>query len=79
MMQYVPDNNVYTYFRYDGKQTIMIVMNTGNDSKTIQTDKFSERTNGFTKARNIINGSINNLNEPWEIPAKTSWVLELMK
>ncbi len=79
MMQYVPDNNVYTYFRYDGKQTIMIVMNMGNDSKTIQTDQFSERTNGFTKARNIINGTTNNLNEPWEIPAKTSWVLELMK
>ena len=35
MMQYVPQDGVYVYFRYDDKQTIMVVMNTAKENKTI--------------------------------------------
>ena len=32
-MQFVPQDGVYVYFRYDDKQTIMVVMNTAKENK----------------------------------------------
>jgi neopullulanase len=56
MMQYVPVDGVYTYFRYDSKQTIMVVMNTAKTAKTIKMADYAERTKAFGKFRNITSG-----------------------
>jgi glycosidase len=54
MMQYVPEDGVYVYFRYNDRQTVMVVMNTSKTDKTISFSKYAERTAGFTNAINII-------------------------
>lgn len=54
MMQFVPEDGVYVYFRYDDKQTVMVVMNTSKNDKTISFDRFQERTAGFTKYTDVI-------------------------
>ncbi|MDB5208626.1 MAG: alpha-amylase [Flavisolibacter sp.] len=78
LMQFVPEDWVYTYFRYDSKQTVMVVMNTSNDEKTINPERFLERTAGFTKARNINAGWTADLTVPeWKVPGKSIWILEL--
>jgi glycosidase len=79
LMQFVPDNWVYTYFRYDDKQTVVVVMNTSSDERTVDPKKFSERSNGFTKAKNIITFESNDLSSSWKIPGKTIWIMELEK
>jgi len=79
LMQYVPQNGTYTYFRYDSKQTVMVIMNTSNDEKTVDTKRFAERTNGFSKAKNIITSTANDLSDTWKIPGKTIWIMELEK
>jgi glycosidase len=79
LMQYVPDNWTYTYFRYDDRQTVMVVMNTSTEEKTIHPQRFLERIKGFSKARNIVTSAVNDLNNAWKIPGKTVWVLELAK
>jgi glycosidase len=80
LMQYVPEDWVYTYFRYDDKQTVMVVMNTSNDEKTIHPDRFSERTTGFTKAKNVVAGWTADLTaKEWKVPGKSIWVLELSR
>jgi glycosidase len=78
LMQYVPEDWVYTYFRYDNKQTVMVVMNTANEEKTIRPERFRERTAGFTKAKNITaDWTADLMVKEWKIPAKTIWILEL--
>ncbi len=62
-MQYVPEDAVYTYFRYDNKQTIMVVMNTAKEEKKVMIEKFTERIKGFSKMKNILTGQITSLNE----------------
>ncbi len=54
LMQYVPVNGVYVYFRYDAKQTIMVISNTGTNSMNMDWDRYSERVKEFTKMRNVI-------------------------
>ena len=55
MMQYIPDNDVYTYFRYDDRETIMCTINVGNDEKEINAaNKYAEMTKGFSGTENMI-------------------------
>ncbi|HYM95399.1 MAG TPA: glycoside hydrolase family 13 protein, partial [Chitinophagaceae bacterium] len=78
LMQYVPVNGVYVYFRYDAKQTIMVISNTGSKEMKMDWDRFSERLNGFSQIRNVITGQTQALNG-FEIKPKESFVFELMK
>jgi glycosidase len=78
-MQYVPQDWVYTYFRYDKKQTVMVIMNTSTDERSIDPTLFKERVTGFKTAKNIVSGTIADLHSVWKIPGKTAWVLELEK
>jgi neopullulanase len=79
MMQYVPEDWVYAYFRYDDKQTVMVVMNTSADEKSIDPGRFAERTSGFSKAVNISDNGAHSLQEKWKIPSKSIWILKLEK
>jgi glycosidase len=79
MMQYVPDDGLYVYFRYDNNQTVMCVMNTAAAEKPVNFARYTERTTGFKKARSIVNDQEFSVNSSFPIPAKTMWVLELQK
>ena len=78
MMQYVPEDGIYVYFRYNNDQTIMVVMNTAKDKKNISPKKYFERTNNFSKMKNIFTGEIADLND-FSVDAKGSDVYELIK
>jgi len=78
MMQFVPEDGVYVYFRYTDKQTVMVIMNTAKQERKIYFDKFSERTNGFTKYRNVISKTEGSLNEV-TLGSYNTLVLELIK
>jgi neopullulanase len=77
--QYVPDDGLYVYFRYDNNQTVMCVMNTGTKEKQVDFTKYNERTNGFKKTKSIFNDQEFSVSSSFPIPAKTMWVLELQK
>lgn len=53
LMQFYPIDGVYVYFRYDGKQTVMCLMNTNKEARTIDLARFAERMKGFTKALDV--------------------------
>lgn len=79
LMQYLPNDWVYTYFRYNENQTVMIVMNTDAKEKTLDPQNFPERTGGFSSAKNIVTSAASDLHQKWTIPGKTIWILELKK
>lgn len=78
MMQFVPEDGVYVYFRYDDKQTLMVVMNTAKENKTIALKRFEERTKGFSKMKNIITGTVSDLKD-FNLDSYKSSVFELIK
>jgi neopullulanase len=78
MMQFVPEDGVYVYFRYDAKQTVITVMNTAKEKKTISIKRFEERTKGFSKMKNIHTG-VQTPIEDFSLEASGSGVWELIK
>ena len=77
-MQFIPKDGVYIYFRYDNKQTVMVIANTGD--KTIKPDwnYLSERTAGFKQLKEVVSGNSIPLQD-FEIKPKESFVFELIK
>ena len=55
MKQFVPDDGVYVYFRYDDKQTVMVVMNTSKKEKTISFNNYKEITGAFSQIHQYLN------------------------
>jgi glycosidase len=78
MMQYIPEDGLYVYFRYDSKQTVMTVMNTSKGKKTIGVKRFEESTKGFSKMKNIQTGEVTAMAD-FILGAKESGVYELLK
>ncbi len=78
-MQFVPENGVYTYFRYDDAAAIMVVINAANRVAQVDTKRFSERMAGFTKARNVVTGEILSDLRSLKVENYGALVLELMK
>jgi glycosidase len=56
LMQFVPENGVYVYFRYDADKTVMVAINFSGKDATIDTRRFAERMSGFSKAKNVVTG-----------------------
>jgi len=77
-MQYVVKDSLYVYFRYDAKQTVMVITNVGSTEMQIDWSRYSERINGFSQMRDIITGDRNML-KGFVIKMKESHVFELLK
>ena len=77
-MQYVPEDGVYVYFRYDNKQTVMVVMNTAKTEKKIKVEQYNERLANFSKMKNILTGQPSAIKD-FSVAAKESEVYELIK
>ncbi|MCX2573160.1 glycoside hydrolase family 13 protein [Pedobacter sandarakinus] len=78
LMQFVPQDDLYVYFRYlpNPKGTVMVVVNNTDKEKNLNTNRFEERTKGLSIAKNIITGESAGLTDI-KVPAKTTLVLEL--
>lgn len=77
-MQYIPKDGCYIYFRYDNKQTVIVITNTGDKKVKPDWSDFQERVKGFSQARDVVSGVIRPL-ATLEIGPGESWVMELVR
>lgn len=77
LMHYIPEENVYVYFRYSDTKRVMVVINAGKSEKSVPTARFTESLKGASHATEIIsNTRITDLTT-LKVPAQTAMVLEL--
>ena len=77
LMQYLPEDGLYVYFRYTKGQSIMCVMNTDTKERKLNFEKYAERTDGFKGGKNIVTGE--KIGKEFSITAMTMQVIELTK
>ncbi len=75
MMQYLPVDGLYVYFRYDENETIMCVFNTGSNAKEIHLKDYTECTKKYGSAVNIL--ADKKVGDKFKIDAKESLILTL--
>ena len=77
MTHYIPENNVYVYFRYTDINTVMVVMNNGANNQTIKTNRFQESIINYTTGTDILSGKVLDLNSEITLEGKSVLILEL--
>ncbi len=77
LVHFIPEDNIYVYFRSSGKETIMVIMNGNETEKKLKTERFAESMQGKVKGTNPLTGeTLSALNEI-TVPAMTALILEL--
>ena len=83
---YVPENNVYVYFRYNDpsdsepakqKESVMVVVNNSNEKQTFKTNRFLENIKNYQSGKDIFTETTFDLKNDITIEGKSVLVLEL--
>ena len=73
----MPDNNVYVYFRYNEKETVMVIINNNSEKQTLKTNRFKESIQKMISGQEVLSGTTFDLNNTIEIEGKSALILEL--
>jgi glycosidase len=80
LMQFIPQDGVYTYFRYtDAGECVMVIANNTKDAKQVDGNRFAERTAGFASGQDVVTGAPVPDLKTLAVPARTVMVVELKK
>lgn len=79
LMHYLPDNNVYVYFRYNDTESVMVVVNNSKDKQTLKLERFKESLAPYLSGKDIISDINFDLKSELSIDGKSSLILELKK
>ena len=76
---YIPQDNVFVYFRYNDKEKVMVVINNDDKEQSFNLKRFEESLGGITKGKDVITEEILNMNIDGKltISPKSSLILEL--
>ena len=86
LLQYVPQNNVYVYFRYlnpeksasKNPEVIMVILNNSEKEEELVWDRFTEGIQGFNFGTDVLTNQTFDLEQKTgKIPAKTAYIIQL--
>jgi len=80
LKHYIPEDNLYVYFRYTDKESVMVILNNSDkESRTITRERYMESMDGYHTGFEIISGtSIDDL-KSFKIAPKSAMIIELKK
>ena len=77
LMHFQPQNGVYVYFRYEGKQRVMVVLNKNNAEQQLVTARFREILPARISGTDILTGRRLDIGAMLTVPARSAMVIEL--
>ena len=79
LIQFVPENGVYVYFRYLNSQKIMVIMNTSNIAIELESSRYKEMMKDYYTAKNVITDKKLENISLLKLKPKETLILELTK
>lgn len=76
---FVPKDGVFTYFRYNDNESVMVVINNNKKDQTLDLQYFEESLKGFSNGKEVISGKEFPLQNTLTVPARTPLIIELKK
>ncbi len=77
LVHFIPQDNVYVYFRVHKDQTVMVVMNNSEENRTLERVRFAEILDKFKAGKNVMNNRTIDLSDDFSVDAKSTVILEL--
>jgi glycosidase len=77
LTHYIPQENIYVYFRYNEERTVMVIMNGNQQDKVLDTKRFTENLRNHKSGKDVITGLVYDSIDTIKLPAQSVLVLEL--
>ena len=77
LTQYAPENDTYVFFRYNDKETIMVIINNNETDQTLKTDRFAESLKTLNSGTDVMTGIKYDLSSSIILPKESTLILEL--
>ena len=77
MTHYIPENNVYVYFRYNTTDNVMVLINNSNETKAINTKRFAENIGNHKTGNDVITEQNIDVTKEITLEPKSVLILEL--
>ncbi|MDQ1813977.1 glycoside hydrolase family 13 protein [Massilia sp. CCM 9210] len=76
-MHYGAENGTWVYFRYDGKNKVMVALNKGDKDAVLPLERFHEMLKGAKKGTDAITGATHAFATALTLPARSALILEI--
>lgn len=76
LLQYVPENNCYVYFRENGVDSVMVIINNNPEEVTLDLTRFQEGIDTAKEGTNILTDKTVKLTGDLKVAGKTSMVID---
>ncbi len=77
LKHYIPENNVYVYFRYNEKKAVMVALNGNDEEVKLDSKRFNENIKNARNAKDVLNNKIIKEIDTLVLPPMSATVLEL--
>lgn len=74
-MHFSPKNEVYVYFRYDDKKSIMVILNANKEDQIIDFERYAERIGKTQKGKDVFSKEEVLFLNTLTIPAKSTKII----
>jgi glycosidase len=75
--QYIPEDNIYVYFRHNESESVMVVVNNNKEKKALKPNRFKESIQNHVSGKDVISEKIFDIKQDLEIEGKSVLILEL--
>ncbi|MBW6490466.1 MAG: glycoside hydrolase family 13 protein [Lentimicrobium sp.] len=79
LLQFIPSDGLYVYFRQHEDQTVMVVLNNSKSAKKLNMTKYAEALKDYTTANDVISLQKLSLSKGLESKPRSAMVLELSR
>ena len=76
-MQFVPQDNVYVYFRYSDIEKVMVVINNNPEAQELDLNRFKEMIKDSKFGKDILSDEAVSLGNTLKVEGKSSMIIEL--
>lgn len=77
LMQYVPENGTYVYFRYDGRKKVMVALNKTRSAVTLETARFHEMLSPHSAGTDVLTGASQAIGKALKLAPRSVTLLEI--
>jgi glycosidase len=77
LTHYIPENDVYVYFRYNETEKIMVILNNNETDQTLKINRYAESLENVKSGKDVITGQPVDLKSDFMVPKQTALILEL--
>lgn len=77
LLHFIPHDGIYTYFRYNDNDAVMVILNNNDDEMTIDTERYNEILRHYHTGKDIITNKRYDIKNPVTIKPHNALILEL--